>query len=102
EVIQDHPGNCPICGMKLTPIRNREDSAAGSSASNSTAMTIDPTTTQRMNLRTAVVTNGPLRRTIRSVGVVEFDEASLAEVTTKFKGWIEKLHVDSTGTQVHR
>src|SRR5207244_825973 len=51
---------------------------------------------------TAVVTNGPLRRTIRSVGVVEFDEASLADVTTKFKGWIEKLYVDSTGTQVHR
>ncbi|HEY1490937.1 MAG TPA: heavy metal-binding domain-containing protein, partial [Verrucomicrobiae bacterium] len=19
QVIQDHPGNCPICGMKLTP-----------------------------------------------------------------------------------
>ncbi len=23
QIIQDHPGNCPICGMKLTPIRNR-------------------------------------------------------------------------------
>ena len=21
QVIQDHPGNCPICGMKLTPIK---------------------------------------------------------------------------------
>src|SRR5215471_8797862 len=21
QVVQDHPGNCPICGMKLTPIR---------------------------------------------------------------------------------
>jgi membrane fusion protein, copper/silver efflux system len=102
QVIQDHPGDCPICGMKLTPIRNREEPTAGSGASNSSVITIDPTTTQRMNLRTAVVTNGPLRRTIRSVGVVEFDEASLAEVTTRFKGWIEKLHVDTTGTQVHR
>src|SRR6185503_2489310 len=30
QVIQDHPGNCPICGMKLTPIR-KSDSASASS-----------------------------------------------------------------------
>jgi hypothetical protein len=23
QIIQDHPGNCPICGMKLTPIRKQ-------------------------------------------------------------------------------
>jgi RND family efflux transporter MFP subunit len=54
-----------------------------------------------MNVRTGLVTNGPLRRIIRSVGTVDFDETSLAEVTTKFKGWIEKLYVDTTGRQVH-
>src|SRR6516225_2692186 len=29
QVIQDHPGNCPICGMKLTPIRKNAAAAAG-------------------------------------------------------------------------
>src|SRR3954470_14229291 len=23
QVVQDHAGNCPICGMKLTPIRKQ-------------------------------------------------------------------------------
>jgi RND family efflux transporter MFP subunit len=55
-----------------------------------------------MDLRTGLVTRGPLQRTVRTVGVVDFDEAALAEVTTKFKGWIEKLYVDTTGQQVHR
>ncbi len=27
QVIQDRPGNCPVCGMKLTPIRNQGGSA---------------------------------------------------------------------------
>jgi RND family efflux transporter MFP subunit len=140
QVIEHKPGNCPICGMKLTPVRKQaaakvpagerkvthykstmnpgevspgpakdsmgmamvpvyEDEAA---AAESSAITIDPVTMQNMNLRTGVVTRGPLRRAVRTVGVVDFDETTLTDVTTKFKGWVEKLHVDSTGQQVHR
>ena len=147
-VIQNRPGNCPICGMKLTPIRKqpgnvnastnastsgasperkiryykstmllgeisptpRKDSmgmdmvpvyedAAGDSAT--IAISIDPVTVQRMGIRVGQVTTGPLRRTVRTMGVIDFDETSLADVTTKFKGWIEKLYVDATGRQVH-
>ena len=32
QVIQDHPGNCPICGMKLTPIRKQAAGDASSAA----------------------------------------------------------------------
>jgi Cu(I)/Ag(I) efflux system membrane fusion protein len=84
QVIQDHPGNCPICGMKLTPV--------GSSS----------VTRQNMNIRTTEVVRGPLRKTIRTVGTIDYNETALADVTTKFKGWIEKLHVDATGQLVHR
>src|SRR5215468_1574734 len=28
QVIQNKPGNCPICGMKLTPVRKQAGSAA--------------------------------------------------------------------------
>lgn len=147
QVIQNKPGNCPICGMKLTPIRKQPDAKAGSTnattssasgerkikyykstmllgeisqslrkdsmgmdmvpvfedeAADSSTISIDPVTTQNMGLRTGVVTKGPLRRSIRTVGVVDFDETTLADVTTKFKGWIEKLYVDSTGKQAHK
>lgn len=140
QVIEHKPGNCPICGMKLTPVRKQaaakapaaehkvkyykstmnpgevspgpakdsmgmdmvpvyEDEAA---AAESSAITIDPVTRQNMNLRTGAVTRGPLRRVVRTVGAVDFDETALTDVTTKFKGWVEKLYVDSTGQQVHR
>ena len=89
QVIQNKPGNCPICGMPLEPVRKQGGG-------------IDPVTIQNMNLRTATVTRGPLRRVVRTVGVIDYNEAGLAEVTTKFKGWVEKLYVDTTGQQVHR
>ena len=82
-IIQDHPGDCPICGMKLEPIHNNA-------------------TIQLMNIQTTEVARGPLRRTIRTVGTIDFNETALVDVTTKFKGWIEKLDVDATGRLVHR
>jgi len=104
QVIQNKPGNCPICEMKLTPVRKQAgaDSAAATAAAGSSTITIDPVTIQNMDLRTGLVTRGPLRRVVRTVGVVDFDETALTDVTTKFRGWIEKLHVDATGQQVHR
>ena len=32
QVVQPTPGNCPICGMKLTPIRKQAETAKGSPA----------------------------------------------------------------------
>jgi multidrug efflux pump subunit AcrA (membrane-fusion protein)/ribosomal protein S27E len=54
-----------------------------------------------MDIRTAEVTRGPLRRVIRTVANVDYDETALADVTTKYKGWIEKLYVDATGALVN-
>jgi Cu(I)/Ag(I) efflux system membrane fusion protein len=139
NVIQDKPGNCPICGMKLTPLKRSTGVAAASgsgerkikyykstmrpgevsdhpgkdsmgmdlvpvyadeAAAAATTITLEPETIQNMNLRTAVVTNGPLRRVIRTVGTIDYNEPALSDVTTKFKGWIEKLYVDATGQLV--
>jgi RND family efflux transporter MFP subunit len=101
QVVQSDPGNCPICGMKLTPIRKQGDAVAGTAAA-SQSIAIDPVTIQNMGIRTALVSRGPLRRTIRTVGAIDYNETAQQDVTTKFKGWIEKLYVDSTGQQVHR
>src|SRR4029079_10173474 len=83
----------------LTPIRK---GAADTNAANSSAIAIDPVTVQNMNLKTIEITRGPLRKRIRTVSPIDYNETPLADVTTKFKGWIEKLNVDATGQLVHR
>jgi RND family efflux transporter MFP subunit len=101
QIIQDHPGNCPICGMKLTPIRG-EAAREGATNAGPPTIAVDAATAQNMNLRTAIVGTGPLSKTIRTVGTIDYNETALADVTTKFKGWIENLNVDATGQLVHR
>ncbi len=100
QVIQDHPGNCPICGMKLTPIRG--GAGMDTNAASSSAIAVDAATRQNMNLRTDIVQAAPLRKTIRTVGTIGYNETAMADVTTRYKGWIEKLDVDATGQLVHR
>lgn len=137
QIIKKEPGNCPVCGMKLTPIR-ANTSAAGTAAGERTIkfykstmmpgevspkpakdsmgmemvpvynddaaasanIQIDAATIQRMNLRTAPVERGPVKREIRAVGAVAFNEKGYRDITLKYDGWLEKLLVNTTWTTV--
>jgi Cu(I)/Ag(I) efflux system membrane fusion protein len=57
---------------------------------------------QMIGLKTVTVSLKSLRKTIRTVGRIEYDERKLATVAPKFEGWIEKLYVDYTGRQVRK
>lgn len=43
-----------------------------------------------------------LVRTIRAVGAVALDERRMAAVTTKMEGWVERLHLNTTGQAVQK
>jgi multidrug efflux pump subunit AcrA (membrane-fusion protein) len=43
-----------------------------------------------------------LELTVRTVGIVSFDETRLAQVSTKVSGFVERLYVDFTGQLVRR
>jgi Cu(I)/Ag(I) efflux system membrane fusion protein len=148
EVVQDHPGDCPKCGMKLQPMSPDRAVAMGllkpgeappvkgertvlywkssmipgeihqepgkdsmgmdlipvyaDEVSAAGAIRIDPVTEQDMGIRVDTVTRGPLSKTVRTVGFIDYDETTMTTVTTKVDGWIEKLYVDQTGVQVHK
>ncbi len=143
NVIQRGPGICPICNMKLTPLK-ADDGGEGDSggskqrkvlywrapmnpnyisdkpgkspmgmdlvpvyadeewSSSAHIIRIDPVTIQNMGIRTAALRRGPLVKTIRTVGRVDYDEQLVTFINTKFEGWIEKLHVDETGQFVDK
>jgi len=87
--------------MKLEPVRQRQPSEPSSAGADAT-IAVDPVTIQTMGVRVGEVTVGPLEKSVRTVGVVDFNETALTDVTAKFKGWIEKLFVDATGQAVKK
>jgi membrane fusion protein, copper/silver efflux system len=55
-----------------------------------------------MGVKTATVSVQPLEKTIRTVGLVEYDQRRVNAITTKIEGWIEKLDVNFTGMYVKK
>lgn len=94
SVRQERPGACPICGMDLTPVTHGELGTG--------VIVIDDARRQRIGVKTAPVVRAPMNLSIRALGRVTYDETALVDVTLKLAGYIQKLHVETTGQPVRR
>ena len=63
---------------------------------------IDLDKVQLLGVRTEPAAERELRRVVQAVGTIQADERLLYKVTPRFEGWIEKLHVNTTGQAVAR
>lgn len=57
---------------------------------------------QEFGITFATVEQRTLEDEVRTVGIVNFDETRMAQVTPKFGGFVERLYVDFTGKPVRR
>jgi Cu(I)/Ag(I) efflux system membrane fusion protein len=116
SVVQDHPGECPICSMtlvpkpagKLKPSATMNPVVEGMPADPATSVKglapvdLTPDRIQLIGMRTAPVKREGQGGELRTVGVVAPSEGGLAQITTRFEGWVEKLLVSETGQRVRR
>jgi Cu(I)/Ag(I) efflux system membrane fusion protein/cobalt-zinc-cadmium efflux system membrane fusion protein len=98
-IITEEPGSCPICGMTLVSVKGQREVSGDSAGS---GIKIDPVVRQNMGIRTGTVERGVLRKKVRTVGMITYDERKIASVNTKITGWVEKLYVDETGQSVKK
>lgn len=105
---------CPICGMKMEAKPDAGSSGAGAMNMQGMEMgqtadagvpglvpiELKPERLQLIGMMTEVAKMGTLSDELRAVGFVTPDEQRLAEVTTRFSGWIEQLFVNETGQRV--
>jgi Cu(I)/Ag(I) efflux system membrane fusion protein len=114
QIVQDGPGDCPICNMTLVPKDEGRDGAAteGKAAAAETGsepavpglvpLELSLERTQLIGVQTAPATTEALTPELLTVGYVTADEARLVRVQTRFAGWIERLFVATTGEKVRR
>jgi Cu(I)/Ag(I) efflux system membrane fusion protein len=65
-------------------------------------VTISPERIQVLGVRTETASLRAIAHTVRAVGTVAADERRIGVVNPKFEGWIEQLHVSTTGQAVRR
>ena len=94
--IRNEPGQSPM-GMDLVPVFEEEGDKLPAST-----IRIDPVTIQNMGVRTARVAKMELKKSIRALGTITYDETRIYAVNLKFNGWIEKLYVNFVGESVKK
>jgi membrane fusion protein, copper/silver efflux system len=75
---------------------------AGMDAAANGSVTLTANQIRQFGVTFGVAEVRPLIAETRATGVVTFDETRLAQVTTRVGGFVERLHVNTTGQQVSR
>lgn len=101
EYTSDKPGNCPICGMTLVPVKEKESEEKMAEMPEGTVR-ISPEKQQLIGVTFGTVEFLSLEKKIRAAARVTYDESRIKDVNTKFSGWVEKLDVDFTGKLVRK
>ncbi|PYT06155.1 MAG: efflux RND transporter periplasmic adaptor subunit [Acidobacteria bacterium] len=100
--ISDRPGKDSM-GMEMVPVEVEEEApAARASVEGLSPVRISLQKQQLIGVKTTAVAVSPLRRTVRAVGRVTFDETRLHHIHTKVSGYVERLHANATGELVRK
>lgn len=96
QIHEDHPGNCPICGMKLIKV----ELAAGNSGADMNKITLTAAQIQLAGIRTDTVReeNVGIEKTL--TGTVTTNENTAAELSARIAGRIQQLFVKAIGEKI--
>ena len=95
EIMQDHPGACPICGMDLVE-------SHGTHEAHKHGVTVSSATVQKLGVRLVHAKQSTISRNLTAYGAIVADGAGQYAVHSYFDGWIKKLHIRSVGQKVEQ
>jgi membrane fusion protein, copper/silver efflux system len=100
----DHPGDCPMCGMRLEAVRGEGatggDPAAGAPPHGS--VQVSPERQQAIGVRLGVVGRAAGTRLLRTTGRVVADENRTYPIVAAVSGWIRNVDSVTTGDTVKK
>ena len=94
EIMQNHPGTCPICGMDLVEAKNHTGHDHG--------IHVDSASMQKLGVRLASVKKSILSREFVTYGNVTEDGSAAYNIHSKFDGLIKKTYIHSIGQKIEK
>jgi multidrug efflux pump subunit AcrA (membrane-fusion protein) len=95
QVVRSQPGQCPICSMDLKKRDPKERAAAITDR-----IQLSPYRLALANIGTTAVAYKPLVREVRALGVLDYDETRLANISARVAGRADELFLTYTGQSV--
>jgi len=95
QIHEDHPGNCPICGMKLIKV---EFTGSGNSATEKITLTASQIQLAGITVDTVREENTGSEKLL--TGTVVTDESRAEEISARLAGRIQRLFVRSVGEKI--
>ncbi|MEO7878004.1 HlyD family efflux transporter periplasmic adaptor subunit [Mucilaginibacter sp.] len=90
QIMEDHPGSCPICGMTLVKRSGQASEGAGISL-NTVLQPVNSTVISNVEAITPVQKDMPTK--ITAQGYLDFDTRTFNNIASRFSGRIEKLYI---------
>ncbi|MCH7400626.1 efflux RND transporter periplasmic adaptor subunit [Belliella kenyensis] len=97
QIRQNEPGQCPLCGMALTPVSNKK---GGESSPFVLEMT--PEAVALSNVQTTRVKSGSGSGKLTLTGKIQANEQRVKSLTANYAGRVDQLFVNFTGQEVRR
>jgi Cu(I)/Ag(I) efflux system membrane fusion protein len=99
QIIEDHPGSCPICGMTLVKKSGQASESSGISL-NTVLQPVNATVISSVNSITPEQRELPTE--ISAEGYLDFDTRTFNNIAARFSGRIEKLYVKYAFQEIHQ
>ena len=97
QIQQPEPGNCPICGMDLIPLKSDANADDGPRV-----MSMSEASRALAEIQTTAVERDFPEAEIRLVGKLNYDETREKSLTARFPARIDELFVNFTGIRVKK
>ncbi|MEO8948956.1 MAG: efflux RND transporter periplasmic adaptor subunit, partial [Mucilaginibacter sp.] len=95
QVHEEHPGNCPICGMKLIKVE-----LTGTVGANSDKITLTATQLQLAGIQIDTVRDENIGNEKTLTGKVTTNENTAAELSARIAGRVQQLFVRTVGEKI--
>ncbi|MBN9484569.1 MAG: efflux RND transporter periplasmic adaptor subunit [Bacteroidetes bacterium] len=98
QVHEDHPGNCPICGMKLIAVKKAKNNMTNMASA--MQIQLSPEQIRLGNIQTDTIGKGTIGSNLVLTGTLNFNQDKLASVSARIEGRLERLYFKNVGDYV--